>query len=468
MRAKSVLMSMVLGVLLSGGSAAISHESPIPDNAGADRQHNDAKSHSSLVLFENVRVFDGVSATLSAPSSVLVRGNVIETVSASNIAAEGARVIDGGGRTLMPGLIDAHWHSMFVGLPLMALKTADVGYVNLIAGVEARKTLMRGFTTVRDLGGAVFGLKSAIDRGVIPGPRIYPSGAMISVTGGHGDFRSPSDLPRSLGEPASRHDIVGDSAIVDSPDEMRLRVREQLMYGATQIKLTGGGGVSSPHSPLDVVAFTEDELRAAVQAATNWGTYVSVHAYTPEAIQRSIKAGVQCIEHGSLMDDATAQAMAESETWLSTQPFPDALADAFPRDAVQWKKAQEVFAGTDQTYQLAIKHKIKTAFGTDILFSSELAQLQGSLLASLTRWYSPSETLIMATGTNAELLGLSGKRNPYPGQIGVVREGALADLLLVDGNPLENIALIGDPEKNFLLIMKDGVIYKDIAERQSS
>ncbi|HYG44280.1 MAG TPA: amidohydrolase family protein, partial [Bordetella sp.] len=276
-----------------------------------------------------------------------------------------------------------------------------------------------------------------------------------------GDFRSQSDLPRTLGEPASRHDIVGDSAIADSPDEVRLRVREQLMYGATQIKLTGGGGVSSPHSPLDVVTFSEPELRAAVQSASDWGTYVAVHAYTPEAIQRAIRAGVQCIEHASLMDDETAQLMAKSGTWLSTQAFPDALADAFPRGSDEWEKAQEVFAGTDRTYRLAIKHKLKTAFGTDILFSSQLAQQQGQLLASLTRWYSPAETLIMATGTNAQLLALSGKRNPYPGQLGVVREGALADLLLVDGNPLENIALIGDPDKNFMVIMKDGVIVKD-------
>ena len=333
--------------------------------------------------------------------------------------------------------------------------------MNLIAGVESRKTLMRGFTTVRDMGGAVFGLKKAIDDGAIPGPRIYPSGAMISVTSGHGDFRGPFDLPRTLGAPASRYDIAGDSAIADSPDEVRLRVREQLMQGATQIKLTAGGGVSSPHSPLDVVTFSEDELRTAVQTASDWGTYVAVHAYTPEAIQRAIKVGVLCIDHGSLMDDETAQLMAKSDAWLSSQPLPVELANAFPRDSEQWQKAQEVFAGVDRTYQLAIKYKLKTAFGTDILFSSALAEQQGNILASLTQWYSPAEALIMATGTNGKMLQLSGKRNPYPGEIGVVREGALADLLLVDGNPLENISLIGNPDQNFLLIMKDGKIYKN-------
>jgi len=442
--------------LILGASLAHSHGLPAAPNGAPPPTAPDSR-----ILFENVRVFDGLSGDLSPASSVLVHGNVIEKVSRDKIAADGARVIDGGGRTMMPGLIDMHWHSMFVGVPIAVAMTQDPTYLNIVAGVEARKTLMRGFTTVRDLGGSAFSLKLAVDQGVIPGPRIYPSGAMISVTSGHGDFRSMADLPRTLGAPGSRHDLSGDSTIADSPDEVRLRTREQLMQGATQIKLTGGGGVSSPHSPLDVVTFTEPELRAAVDAATDWGTYVAVHAYTPTAIQRAIKAGVQSIEHGSMMDEETAQLMARAGVWLSTQPFPDELADAFPRGSDQWLKAQEVFAGTDRTYQLAIKHKLKTAFGTDILFSSQLAEQQGRILASLTRWYTPAQTLIMATGTNAELLKLSGKRNPYRGDLGVVREGALADLLLVDGDPIQDIKLIGDPDKNFLVIMKDGVIYKD-------
>lgn len=443
------------------GAAAHAHGLPAAPDAAPPPTAQAAAD--SRILFENVRIFDGVLGDLSPASSVLVHGNVIEKVSRDKIAADGARVIDGGGRTLMPGLIDAHWHSMFVGVPIAVAMTQDATYLNIVAGVEARKTLMRGFTTVRDVGGSVFSLKLAVDQGVIPGPRIYPSGAMISVTSGHGDFRSMTDLPRTLGAPASRHDLAGDSTIADSPDEVRLRTREQLMQGASQIKLTGGGGVSSPHSPLDVVTFTEPELRAAVDAAKDWGTYVAVHAYTPEAIQRAIKAGVQSIEHGSLMDEETAQLIARSGVWLSTQPLPEELANAFPSGSDQWQKAQEVFAGTDRTYQLAIKHKLKTAFGTDVLFSSQLAEQQGRILASLTRWYTPAQTLIMATGTNAELLKLSGKRNPYRGDLGVVREGALADLLLVDGDPIQDIKLIGDPEKNFLVIMKDGVIYKDAA-----
>ena len=182
---------------------------------------------------------------------------------------------------------------------------------------------MRGFTTVRDLGGPAFGLKRAIDEGLVPGPRIYPSGAIITITGGHGDFRRPSELPRTVGGPLSRMEAINGSMLADSPDEVRLRVREQLLLGASQIKLTAGGGVASPHSPLDVSTFTEEELRAAVQAAENWGTYIGVHAYTPAAIQRSIAAGVKVIEHGHLMDDATAALMAKAGVWLSFQPFTD-------------------------------------------------------------------------------------------------------------------------------------------------
>ena len=308
---------------------------------------------------------------------------------------------------------------------------------------------MRGFTTVRDLGGPAFGLKRAIDEGVVVGPRIYPSGAIITVTSGHGDFRQPFDLPRKIGNALTRMEQLGASVVADSPDEVRVRAREQLMLGATQIKLTGGGGVASPHSPLDVTTFTEPELRAAVEAADNWGTYVTVHAYTPASIQRAIAAGAKCIEHGHLMDEPTAKLMAERGIWLSIQPFPDEMADGFPRNSQQRAKAQEVLAGTDIAYRLARKYKLKTAFGTDILFSPALAKRQGQLLTTLVRWYSPAEALIMATGTNAELLALCGKRNPYPGKLGVIEEGALADLLLVDGNPIENIKLIEDPGEEF-------------------
>jgi imidazolonepropionase-like amidohydrolase len=320
---------------------------------------------------------------------------------------------------------------------------------------------MRGFTTVRDVGGPAFALKRAIDEGIVRGPRIYPSGAVITVTSGHGDFRQFSDLPRTIGGMLTRMEQIGGSMVADSPDEVRVRVREQLMQGASQIKLTAGGGVSSPFSPIDVMTFTEPELRAAVEAAENWGTYVTVHAFTSAAIQRSIAAGAKCIEHGFLMDEATAKLIGEKGVWLSMQPLPEEMRLGLPVGSVQREKAEKVWPGIGKTYELAKKYKLKTAWGTDVLFSRALAQRQGAILASLVRWYTPAEALAMATGTNGELLMLSGERNPYPRKLGVVEQGALADLLLVDGNPLDNIELITNPDRNFMVIMKDGKVYKN-------
>lgn len=421
-----------------------------------------AQERSAVTLIENIRIFDGTHPLLSAPSNVLIRGNIIEKISTSPIPTDrraDTQIIAGGGRVLMPGLIDAHWHATMVRATPAQLLSNDIGYSTLLAGAEATATLMRGFTTVRDMGGPAFALKRAIDEGVLPGPRIYPSGAVITISGGHGDFRELIELPRTPGT-LSRAEQLGGSAVADSPDEVRKRAREQLMQGASQVKLTAGGGVASPFSPLEVVTFTEAELRAAVEAATDWGTYVATHAYTSAAIQRSIAAGVKVIEHGHLMDEATARLIAEKGIWLSMQPFVD-LGGAKMLPAVQQQQMMQVVNGTDAVYGYVKKYKIKTAFGTDILFSPELAARQGRGIVDLTRWFTPAEALAMATSANGELLALSGLRNPYPGKLGVVEQGALADLLVVDGNPLENIDLVADPANKFMVIMKDGVIYKN-------
>jgi imidazolonepropionase-like amidohydrolase len=413
------------------------------------------------ILFTNFRLFDGNSSALRDGLRLLVEANKIKAVAKGDPGApEGARVIDCGGRVLMPGLIDAHWHSLFAALPLANLMNGDIGYIHLAASAEAERTLMRGFTTVRDLGGPVFAFKQAIDEGLVSGPRIYPSGAMITTSGGHGDLRPLSDLPRRIGGPLSPLEQTGGSMIADSADEVRLRVREQLMQGASQIKIVGGGGVSSPRSPLDMSTFSEPELRSAVKATEDWSTYVTVHAYAPTTIQRAIAAGAKCIEHAHLMDEATAELMSEKGVWLSIQPF-IGDEDSVPLTGQSRVKQLQVIAGTDRAYTLAKTHKIKTAFGSDLLFSGTLTARQGTMLTHLTRWYSNAEILTMATARNAELLGLSGLRNPYPGKLGVVEEGALADLLLVDGDPIENINVIANPDKNFLVIMKDGKIYKD-------
>lgn len=302
-----IARSFVL-VLMYGLAVPLQAQTPVPP----------------ATVFENVRIFNGRAGQLSRPSNVLVRGDKIERISSTPIATDRDIVtIQGGGRTLMPGLIDAHWHATLVRPTPTEAMVADIGYTTLLAGAEATDTLLRGFTTVRDVGGPAFSLKRAIDEGIVTGPRIFPSGAMITVTSGHGDFRQFFELPRLPGGPPIRTESLGAAMIADSADEVRLRAREQLMLGASQIKLTAGGGVSSPHSPLDVSTFTEPELRAAVEAAENWGTYVTVHAFTPVAIQRSIAAGVKCIEHAFLMDEASAKLMAERGIWLSIQPIPD-------------------------------------------------------------------------------------------------------------------------------------------------
>ena len=418
-----------------------------------------AQAPPARVVFANVRLFDGKADRLRDGLRVLVEGNRIKAVAEGNPAApDGARVIDCGGRVLMPGLIDAHWHALFAALPLPVVLTAEASYIQLAASAEAGRTLMRGFTTVRDLGGPAFALKQAIDEGLVAGPRLYPSGAMITSSGGHGDLRPLSDLP-SDGKP-SLTERTGGGMIVDSPDAVRMRVREQLLQGASQIKVVGSGGVSSPRSPLDVASFTEPELRAAVEAAADWSTYVTVHAYTPLTIARAIAAGAACIEHGHLMDEATARLMADKGTWLSIQPFLT-TDDAAPMTGESQIKMRQVFAGTDRAYTLARDHKVKMAFGSDLLFSQALMRRQGTMLTHLSRWFTSSEILKMATAANGELLALSGPRNPYPGKLGVVEDGALADLLLVDGDPLTDIKLLEAPEKNLLVIMKDGKIHKD-------
>jgi imidazolonepropionase-like amidohydrolase len=237
-----------------------------------------------------------------------------------------------------------------------------------------------------------------------------------------------------------------------------------LMQGASQIKLTAGGGVASPFSPLDASTFIDDEIRAAVQAAENWGTYVGVHAYTPQAVQTAINSGVKVIEHAHLIDDETAQLMAEKEIWLSTQAFDESMGSGLPPASVE--KFHQVLEGTSNIYEFARKYDLKTAWGTDILFSSAIARGQNAMILNLLKWYTPVEALQMITGTNGELLLLSGKRNPYPGRIGLIDEGNYADLLLVNGNPLDDLSLLADPERNFLVIMKDGVIHKDITDGQ--
>jgi imidazolonepropionase-like amidohydrolase len=380
-------------------------------------------------------------------------------------APEGATVIAGGGRTLMPGLIDAHWHTMLASLSVARMMTADVADVHFAAAAQAERTLMRGFTTVRDAGGPAFALKRAIDGGSVVGPRIYPSGAMISQTSGHGDFRSIWEIPRVAGS-LQRAEQVGAARIADGRDAVLQATREQLMQGASQIKIVAGGGVSSNYDPIDVLQFLPEEMEAAVLAAADWGTYVMAHVYTPRGIQRCLQAGVRCIEHGQLTDEDTVMMMADRGAVWSLQPFVEATDDVTNVAPLQLAKKQQLWVGTDTAYLLAVKHGVPTGWGSDILFDARAAERQGGNLAYIARWYTPAQALVQATSQNAFILGLSGPRNPYPGVLGVIRKGAHADMILCEGDPTEDLSLVADPDANFRVIMKAGTIYKNTLPAQ--
>ena len=413
-------------------------------------------------LFTNVNVFDGLHEQRIENANVLVEGNRIKAVSTSKIDATGATLIDGGGRTLMPGLIDAHWHTMFNFWPISKVMSANFGYLSIAAAGASRDTLLRGFTTVRDVGGNSFGVKHAIDAGLTDGPRIYPSGPYIGQTSGHGDFRGPNNVPENPGAPLDYEQRVGHTLIADGVPEVMKRTCEALRMGASQVKAMGGGGVSSLYDPLDVTEYTFEEMKAIVDVAKTWNTYVAVHVNTDAAMQQWIKAGAMSMEHGFFLGEETAKLMAEKGVWLSMQAMDAHGEDAFQFESpISTAKYEAVVAGLDTMVALARKYKIKTAWGTDLLFDPALTAKQGKFLAKMKRWYTPYEALKMATYDNAQLLALCGPRNPYPGELGVVKEGAYADLILVDGNPLENLDLVADPENNFKVIMKNGTIYKN-------
>jgi len=421
----------------------------------------------SSILFTNVRVFDGKSLTLSAPENVLVTGNLIAAVSTAPIAAPGATVLEGNGKVLMPGMIDAHWHTFLAASGPAAVKAGeDPAYLHLVAAAEAKDTLLRGFTTVRDAGGPSFALKRAIDEDLLPGPRIYPSGALITQTGGHGDFRGRGEANPRYGGAIPLFEQEGMSTIADGPDQVLTAVREQLRLGASQIKLATTGGVASELDPLDSLQFTSAEIHAAVEAASDWGTYVMVHNYSPEGAKRAIEAGVKCIEHGQLLDEDSMKLIAEKGIWLDMQPFlPRMTAEVTPeqKKSPQYAKSLLMTAGTDNAYKLAKKYHVKLAWGTDITAPGfEAAKRENDDLALMLHWFSSPEILKMVTGTNGELMALSGKRNPYPKKLGVIEEGAYADLLLVQGNPVEDIKVLTKPDTNLLVIVKNGEVVKNI------
>ena len=284
---------------------------------------------------------------------------------------------------------------------------------------------------------------------------------MISQTGGHFDYRLPNEIPDGA-VTLTYWERVGMNAVADGVPEVRKRAREAFMLGATQIKIAAGGGVASHYDPIDVRQYSLEEMKAIVDVAESYNSYVGAHIFTDAAVQMAVEAGVKSIEHGFLISKETLRLMKKNDVWLSIQPIlNDEDADEFPNPESN-RKFVEVTKGTDTIYPLAKKIGVNIAFGTDLFMSAEAAAKQGKLLAKLDRWFTPYEALKMATSENARLMELSGPRHPYrEGPLGVIREGAYADLLVVDGNPLEDLSLVADPEKNFVLIMKDGEIYKN-------
>lgn len=446
-----VRYSLMLSCLLAVCSAAA------PARAA---QGSEVDGIDHVVVFDQVRVFDGTSSELSEPTRVLIRGNRIAAIGDQIETGAGVRVISAPGHTLMPGLIDAHVHLTFSALSMTELVSPDLTpqIAEQAAAREAEAMLRRGFTSVRDMGGPIWSVKARIDRGQVSGPRVWPSGATVSQTAGHGDFRTPQERSRRFFGQPSRAELLGATFIADGRAEVLTAVRENLRFGASQIKLMAGGGTSSAYDPIDVTQYTFDEMRAGVEAAEDWGTYVSVHAYTPRAVRRAIEAGVRVVEHGQLLDEGTLRLMAENDVWLSLQVLRASTPDM---DPLRRAKRQPIIENQPRVWSMARDLGVELAWGTDFLFEPDLNAEQNAYIPMLREWFEPAEVLKLVTHDNARLLALSGPRSPYQGRLGVVEEGALADLILVRGDPIADLDLIADPEENFVVIMKDGELIKD-------
>lgn len=416
------------------------------------------------ILFTNVNVFDGVSEALIENANVLVVDNLIAEVSSEPLAAANAQIIDGGGRTLMPGIIEGHNH---VAVPVSFdrfIADEDMVYIGARATISLSFFIDHGITTVRDAGGPSAGLQKAVEEGYIVGPRIYSSGMFISQTSGHGDFRRLYDShPNDLVLKPQVNRVL--SHIADGVPEVQRAVREELRKGAVHIKVMAGGGQSSVFDPLHTVQYSLEELNAAVEAAADWDTYVMVHAYADEAVLRSIEAGVKVIEHGHLISEETAKVMAENDVWLSTQAnfadpskeAEDMLLEQFGPDTVE--KFVQVRDGFAAAAGFAKKYGLKIAWGTDS-WGDNLSRLPLEW-GFRANYFSNYEQLVQATSQNAELLRLTGKLNPYPeGPLGVIEVGAYADIILVDGDPLSDI-LVMQERDNIDLVMKNGNILKN-------
>jgi imidazolonepropionase-like amidohydrolase len=406
----------------------------------------------AAIIFANCAVLDGTSKERREDHHVLVEGDRIREVADRPLTSTAAETIDLAGRTLMPGLIDAHVHVLAVDAALARLSDRPVTLLTLQAARVLEGMSQRGFTTVRDAGGADGGFAEAVEAGLVSGPRIFPSGSALSQTGGHGDVR-----PRTLSVVtcACCEGGAALSRIADGVTECRRAARDELRKGATQIKILASGGVASPYDLIWNLQYSEEEVRAIVEEARAWRTYVLAHAYSPEAIRRSIDFGVRSIEHGNLIDRATAEHVAGADAFVvPTLVTYDALHRfgrelGFPKESMA--KLGEVREAGLRSLEILQAAGVKIGFGTDLLGPMHRHQSREFMIRAEAM--APFDIIRSATIVNAELLNRAG-------ELGVVAPGARADLITVDGDPLADISLLDGQGEHMNHIMKDGVFYK--------
>ena len=405
------------------------------------------------ILFRNFRMLDPERDELSGGHEILVEGDRIREVSEGPMQARQASVVDCGGRTLMPGLIDCHAHVVLSEVMIRQLENVPLTLMTARAAVAMRAMLERGFTTVRDTGGADWGLKAAVDQGLLEGPRLFISGRAIGPTGGHVDMRRRTDSGAPCG---CCHALAAVMAIADGEPEMRKTVREEMRQGCDQVKIMMSGGVASPYDPLDSLQFSPGEVRAAVEEAQAFGRYVCAHAYTPQAIQRAAQAGVRTIEHGNLIDEASARQMAQKGMLLIanlvTYYAMRERGSSFGMPADLLAKNELVIEGGLRSLEICKRAGVAVAYGTDLL--GELQADQSREFVLRKEVMSPIEIIRSATLIGARVVRQEGK-------LGCLRPGAFADLLVIDGNPLKEVELLAKPERSVLAIMKSGRFHRN-------
>lgn len=416
-------------------------------------------------LIKNANVFNGHSDTTLENAKIIIADNLVLEVTTQEVCEDSFdSIIDAKGCTAIPGLIDCHVHMSISGIP-KELDEMRIDEAAIRAAKNAEEMLYRGFTTVRDAGGMTYGVKRCIDNGYIDGPRIFPSLGAISQTAGHSDFRGTRAQEHTIWGHESPFMKTGAFVTADGVPGVLRAVRDQLFLGASQIKIMASGGIGSIYDPLMSIQFTFEEMKACVDAASDFGTYVFAHIYSPAAMHRAAKAGVKCFEHATLMDDEICRVILDNDIWLCPQfafHFDDVISTLTKNPETNEKRLLVKGAAYKQA-ELINKYQLKTVYGTDLVmdkYFNEIYQLtefraRKQVLGSL-------EAVKSATGNAYELFKLTTIRNPYPeAKVGVLEAGSFADLLLIQGDPTKDAELLTD-KNNMLLIMKDGKIYKNI------